>query len=298
VLPFFVWGLVLFWRGGARPRWTLIVMGAIAVLVGALLLVWQFAVTGNALTDPYTLWWSFDRLGFGPGIGTDPGGHTFVRGLIDAQTMLKAAAGDLFGWGHLSWLFLPFGIWAIRKNRPAWLVASVFPSLVLVYMIYWAEVVRYGPRYYYEGLYSVTLISAAGILWLAERLRARVGRTAGAVVIALVTGGLIFYNFSTYLPARLDLIYGLYGIHRVQLDPFLTPEARAQTPALVIVHQQNSWTDYAGLLELEDPWLTSPFIFAWSISPEVDAQTAADYPDRRIIQYYPNQPGEFGTAPQ
>ena len=66
-----------------------------------------------------------------------------------------------------SWIFLPFGLWAARRNPKALLIGSVVISLVLVYMSYWIGATLFGPRYYYEGLFSLTLFSAAGIAWLA-----------------------------------------------------------------------------------------------------------------------------------
>lgn len=55
-MPFFVHGLVLLWRGHAADRRHVLGIGALALLVGSLFLAWQYAVTGNAFTDPYTLW--------------------------------------------------------------------------------------------------------------------------------------------------------------------------------------------------------------------------------------------------
>jgi len=40
--------------------------------------------------------------------------------------------------------------------------ALVFPSLVVVYLAYWIGSSLFGPRYFYEGLYSLTVFSAAG----------------------------------------------------------------------------------------------------------------------------------------
>ena len=83
------------------------------------------------------------------------------------------------------------------------------------------------------------------------------------------------------------------------MSPFLTTQARAKTPALVIVHTQKIWTEYAGLLELEDPWLTSPFIFAWSNNGSIsDAGLAALYPNRQIIYYYTDEPDKFYSSPR
>jgi hypothetical protein len=298
-LPFFVYGLTLLWRGAADVRKRVLAIGAIALLVGSLFLVWQYAVTGNWFTDPYTLWWSFDRVGFGPGIGLDPGGHTLLRGLQNAKTMLLDTEQDLFGWDSFSWLFLPFGLWALRRNRAAWLVLGVFTSLVGAYMFYWAAVIRYGPRYYYEGIYVLTSVSAAGILWLAGTIKAQGWRRLRPILVGVILVFLIGYNLGIYLPARFKQIYGLYGIHPTQLSPFLTAQARSKTPALVLVHTQKSWVEYASLLELEDPWLTTPFIFAWSNnSPVSAASLASRYPGRQIIYYYPDQPDKFYSTPR
>ena len=298
-LPFFLHGLVIFWRSNTSDRRHVLAIGTIALAVGSLFLFWQFAVTGNPLTDPYTLWWSFDRVGFGPGIGLEPGGHTLLDGIKNAGTMLADLNKDLFGWAGLSWFFLPFGLWALRKNRAAILTMAVFLSLVICYLFYWATVIRYGPRYYYEGLYALTLFSAAGILWLAGSLKSLGWHRLQLILVVALVSILVVNNLATYLPRRFSQLYGLYNVHSAQLSPFLTQAARAQTPALVIVHTQKIWTEYAGLLELEDPWLTSPFIFAWSNNGTIsDAALAALYPHRHIIYYYTDQPGKFYGAPR
>jgi hypothetical protein len=176
---------------------------------------------------------------------------------------------------------------------------GVFICLVICYIFYWATVIRYGPRYYYEGIYGLTLTSAAGIIWLTDSFKFRGCHKLRVLLVGVITAVLVGYNLTVYLPARFNQIYGLYGIHRAQLSPFLTAQARAQTPALVIVHTQKTWTEYAGLLELEDPWLTSPFIFAWSNNDTVsDATLSSLYPNRHIIYYYPDQPDSFYNAPR
>jgi len=298
-LPFFLNGVFLLWHGSSAVRRHVIWIGTITLLIGSLFLVWQFRVTGNFLTDPYTLWWAFDRIGFGHGIGLEPGGHTLLRGLQNAGIMLSDLNKDLFGWAGFSWIFLPFGLWALRHKRASWLMTGVFVSLVICYVFYWASVVRYGPRYYYEAIYSLTLLSAAGILWLLGTLKSHGWRRLRVLLVIAGTAALVGYNLLAYLPGRFEEIYGLYDIHRAQLNPFLTTQARALTPALVIVRTQKSWTEYAGLLELEDPWLASPFIFALSNDdPASDAALARFYLDRHVIYYYPDQPGKFYFLPR
>jgi hypothetical protein len=211
---------------------------------------------------------------------------------------------DLFGWGSFSWIFLPFGLWALRRRGRGLLVAGVAPSLVVIYLFYWVGAWLYGPRYYYEGLFSLTLVSAVGIAWVAgwpidrehgsELRRWQPGRALAttAIVALLVAANLIFYT-----PIRLQSMRGLYGIDRQKLTPFQTAEAQALTPALIIVHPTH-WTEYGGLLALEDPFLTSPFIFTFSRGPAPDAELGETFRDRSVFHYYLDEPYKFYTAPR
>jgi hypothetical protein len=94
----------------------------------------------------------------------------------------------------------------------------------------------------------------------------------------------------------LDSMVGLYNIEQSDLEPFETPSALSLTPALVIVHSQR-WMEYGALLDLEDPELTTPFIFAWTISSSSDAKLRNDFPGRAIFHYYPEQPFKLYLEP-
>ena len=360
-LPFAIHGLGLFFRRDRSTRSRLLVLAGISLALASLYFLWQYAVTGNALLNPYTLWWSYDKVGFGPGHGHLPEGHTLSHAYANTYYSLAAGARDLFGWGKYSWIFLPFGLWvALRKDRwgpgrnwKALILFSVFLSLVLAHTLYWVGATLYGPRYYYESLYSLTLFSAAGIASLAgwrvspspfsgkspspaiggeeviipppkpgaepavggdrvgddqpltssnrlsrDRLNSREmpilkwfnvfsGRPklrAGLIVSLLV--GLMLYNLAVTLPARMREMQGLYGIQRSGLEPFVAAQAQGLAPALVFVHSEE-WMPYGAFLDLEDPFLTTPIIFAWSINPERDQEAAAVFPGRTVYQYYP-----------
>lgn len=305
-LPFIPYGIYLWFKtdkGGHRH----LLLFALGVLtLGALLFAWQFAVTGDPLLNPYTLWWNYDKVGFGPGVGRLEGGHTLHQAIINTRHSLWVGWHDFFGWGAYSWIFLPLGGLAILrhcrwKSLP---VIGVFPSLVAVYMAYWIGSSLFGPRYYYEGLYSLTLLSATGIAFLAgwpthggaswpayqgwRRLRP-LGSTA--ILALLLSANLLFYT-----PMRLGGMYGLYGVQRAHLQPFLAAQAQGLTPALVIVHP-NHWTEYGTLLELQDPTLNTPFIFAISRGPGADAALAKHFPHRQIYHYFPQEPWVFYTSP-
>ncbi len=297
-LPFFFHGLILLARGDKSIRLRVLTVGLLAVSVAALLLVWQFAVTGNPFLNPYTLWWKYDTVGFGPGHGIEPGDHTLADAAGNLYENLKAGGRNFFGWGNATWLFLPFGIWALGRHGRAWLAASVLTGIILAYGAYWATSLTFGPRYYFEGLFSLTLLTSAGIFRLAEGVfvGGKLGkgmRIATALSIAFLVGS----NLTSTLPDRMWEMRGLYGITRAMLAPFETQQAREMTPALVIVRVDKDWSEYGGLLELQNADLTSPFIFAISLGDQADRALARLYPDRRVIEYDANRPGEVEDFP-
>jgi hypothetical protein len=169
-LPFGLHGLFVFWKGDRAARLRLLGFGLAVLLVSLIHPLWQYAATGDPWLNTYTLWWPYDKIGFGPEIGASEGGHNLDKALHSTRLSLNVGADDLFGWPGLSYILLPFGAWALRRNLKAWLVGSVFPILVLAYMAYWVGAYLFGPRYYYEGLYSLVLLSAAGVAWLGAGL--------------------------------------------------------------------------------------------------------------------------------
>lgn len=302
--PFAIHGLYLIVRGDARIRLRLLVFCLVVIAFIGLYLFWQYSLTGNALLNPYTLWWPYDKIGFGPGYGNTSTGHTLHLAWFNTRISLQDGSSDLFGWRNFSWVFLPFGLWASRRNPRGLVLGSVVVSLVLAYMAYWIGGTLFGPRYYYEGLFSLTLISAAGIAWLAG-WPVKPGQSfvhptgwwrSRPLFITIGILVLVGVNLVTYAPERVGGMYALYDIERADQTPFLTPSAQSLTPALVIVHVAR-WMEYGALLDLENPDLTSPFIFAWSVNPITDAALAGDFPSRMVYHYYPGKPFQLYREP-
>ncbi len=334
--PFALHGLYLFVRGDRRLRLHLITLGLVAGAVSSLHLLWQYIATGDPFFNLYTLWWPYDKVGFGPGYGVREQGHTLDMAFLNTGYSLLVGAQDLFGWSYFSWIFLPFGICAARKNGKALLLGSVFPSMVIIYLAYWIGAYLFGPRYFYEGLYSLTLLSAAGIASLAgwplfqlpepqaqaaperpgwlSRLHLKIPKlpewaswewnkvtrasNKRQALVFVLLALLLAYNLAVFLPLRMKGLFGLYDMSRSDIEPFLTKQALALTPALIIVHP-GRWMPYGVLLDLEDPFLTTPFIFALSRGPVGDAALAADFPKRNVFHYYPvDEPYLFYTGPR
>jgi hypothetical protein len=293
--PFLLHGLwiLVFGRGTNRRR--VLVIGVIAFCLALLLLAWSFAVTGDALQNPYTLWWKYDKYGFGQGFGRSENGHDLESAWSNIKYSLRAygTGGDLLGWGDLWWILLPFGAWVLLRKPAGLLVAGLFPATVLVYVPYWIGSWQYGPRYYYEGMLTITVFSAAGICWLVGdgwRIRRFLA------VLALIV--LVGHNLSVYLPARVSAKRGMYGIQRAMLEPFKSIEAQNLTPALVIVSYDEKWTQYGGLLELQNAQLTTPFIFILNRGSAANADVMNAFPDRKVIYYYTDEPYQFYDSPR
>ncbi|MEW5867837.1 MAG: hypothetical protein AB1894_01065 [Chloroflexota bacterium] len=309
-LPFGLHGLYLLWRGDWPTRRRLICLGVIVLGIASLHFVWQYAMTGDPLLNPYTLWWDYDKIGFGAGHGHDQG-HSLFQAWVNTKFSLWVGYRDLFGWGTYSWTFLPLGLLAVRHDRRSWLVTSIFPSLVIVYMAYWIGSYLFGPRYFYESLFCLTLLSAAGIAWLAgwpiqtgptepeQPIPAtppwQHTRSLGVMILVTL---LVSINLLFYTPPRLQMMHGLYNVQRSHIEPFLTASAQELTPALVIVHISHKWIEYGTLIELENPFLDTPFIFVISHGIETDSTIPPHFPERRVYHYYPDEPYKFYLAPR
>lgn len=296
-LPGALHGLILLVRGDWPVRRRVLCVGGLALLVAAILPLWQWSLTGDPWLNPYTLWWPYDRVGFGPGAGHTASGHNLHWAYINARFSLRAGVHDLFGWPYLSWLFLPFGLIALRRSRDGWLLFSLFPGLVFIYIFYWIGSWLFGPRYYYEALPGLAITSAAGVAWLGGWLGSRVRRWAAPrrVTVATVFLVLVALNLLYYVPLRVGGLHGLYGVSRKAMQPF---ESADLGRALVIVHPVDSWTEYGTLLTLTPPFADSGLLLAYSRGAAADARLARLFTDRPVYHYYADQPETFYYSPR
>lgn len=272
-------------RDMAEEGKTCVLIGVQALVIAGLVFVWQWALTGDPWRNPYTLWWPYDRLGFGPGIGVTESGHNLFWALYNTRFSLATGVHDLFGWPWLSWILLPFGLLGLRWNRDAWICFSTFPSLVVAYGFYWVGSWLFGPRYYVESLPALAVISAAGFFWIVGNLRSGRSRVRIYVSVALLTI-LVTLNLVYYVPARLGGMRGLYQISR---EPIGRLNQINLGRALVLV-DANRWFEYAPYLLLTQPYKDSELLVAWSPSRERDQVLVQTYDDYEIFRYDPQQP--------
>ncbi|HEY70529.1 MAG TPA: hypothetical protein G4O08_08105 [Anaerolineae bacterium] len=290
-LPFLIHGLVLLVRGPHRKRWQAFGIALIAVAIAALILLWQAALAGDAWLNLYTLWWPYDKVGFGPGFGHAEAGHNLRSAIWTMGSNLKAGAHDFFGWPYASWLFLPFGMFALRLNRDGWMALAVFPSLIGVHFAYWVGSWLFGPRYYYEALPGLAIANALGIAWLGGWIgKATRWLSLRRKALVALVGLLWMVNLCMYLPPRLDGMKGLYGVYGAAKQPVLDADLGR---ALIIVHTTGTWYDYGNLVTLGPPYLEGDLLLAISQGSKTNEQLIEAYPDLPIYHYYVADPSTF-----
>lgn len=281
-VPFVVAGVMAAVRSLATPgrtaaagRWAL---WALATTLGPLAtLAHQWALTGDPLLNPMVLWWDFDRPGFGPGVGMH-GPHSVERGLENTARNLALLSTHLFGWPFgLSLLFVPLPF-LLRRSTPAdALLLMAFVSHVAGYVAYWADGIMYGPRYYYESLGFLALLSARGVFVLRDALvRSPLRGLPGALLVALVLA-----NLGAYLPEQVTLHQ---GYNYVNAGPQRAVERAGLSNALVFVVQRGEpweWWHYGMLFSANDPLLAGPVVFARDRGPEQNRALRAHFPGRR-----------------
>lgn len=305
-LPFILWSLLYFWR---HPEWRSsgLTFTNAGMLSTAALLQYNARTTGNPLVFGYELWWPFDRVGFGPGHGPGEGenaGHTLANGIFNTRFNLHLLEQVLFGWPGRTELIplgialvvaiggLLYGFFSFRRDSShsrepfLWdlVLAAQVLSLVAVHIAYWTSGQMYGPRYYFEAVASLALLTARGLLhlwhglqllWQGITLQAvlplRLRLSGLAVLLFLVSWGIIQVGLPWWLSLR--------GWYDITAQPAARVAASGIRHAIVFVPAER-WTDYAPFFIRNSPWLDTEILYAWDHGPEENDLVRQAFPDR------------------
>ena len=308
-VPFALWAGLESLRRPARLR----VYGPMAgatLASGGLLLGYNWLTTGHPLLFAYQLWWPFDRVGFGTGIGPD-GDHTLRGGWLNTRLNVRELELYLFGWpSRLSLapvilaalVALARGIRVIgRAGRDraraetgetlAWdlALAGLALGLIVVHLAYWAGGQMYGPRYYFEAIGALALLAARGLRlahgwfdWAARRvLGGRAGSRLAAALSVAVLALLVGYGLFWTAPRWFAGYRGWYGITASGLRAV---EAARLDNAVVFVRAER-WTDYAPFFAQNSPLLDGRVVYALDLGPSRNRLLAARYPGRTFYEW-------------
>jgi len=306
LLPFAVWSLWRLWR---CPTWRPIALCyAAGGLLGSIgLLAYNRLTTGNPFLFGYELWWPFDKVGFGSGISPD-GRHTLAEGILNTRSNIQLLEEVLYGWpGDLDLLPALLGIvvavirlalhplrqFSYSRAVPLDVafdlaLAAQATTLIAVHVAYWTPGQMYGPRYNFEALGAIVLLSARGLLaiaagvrwlWRLVTLRHDVPEplvASGALLLATLAG---WGFFVTAIPWWRSFS-GWYDIHA---EPARTVAAQAP-PNSVVLLPITSWTEYAPYFVRNSPLLDSSVLFARDLGAR-NREMLAAFPDRLVIRY-------------
>lgn len=293
---YLAWRGVVAWRRTPAARRGLLADLATAgiwlALFAAAYLGYNQALTGSPTLLPRTLFSVADnKYGFGEGVGFY-GRHTPGAGLVNADEMLTSLTVYLFGWPFyltLALIALPF---LLRRARTwDYVHGALAGGFVLAYIGLYYHGIAYGPRYYFDALPSLVILSARGFVTLAEAVlaicrrggRGQVWPQARTASLLLCTV-LLACNALYFWPqqARIYRPYsGRPGTGDVVLADLLEQYPIARRPGdrpVMIVLRERDLVDAFGPLNC--PRLDCTALFAYSPDEDTDQRLRAAYPGR------------------
>jgi 4-amino-4-deoxy-L-arabinose transferase-like glycosyltransferase len=322
VFPFALLGLwdVARSRGRALPIYLALALAA--GLVCVLQLVFNLAVTGSPLTNTYRLWWPYDTVGFGLGVGR--AGHTLDKGWRNLKLDLAELPGGLFGWPtpfRVPLTFLPIALgllWPVARQvvvHPASLpAAKAYPMPGSRAASAWQRIrsfVRNVVASVVSGVYrewalllpAVSLIVAQMAYWArgSSLYGPRYYAEALPFLWIIASRGLIKFAASTWrrraVKLALPLLVGwsilftieprilaAFGLFDITRQDANTIAAATLHDALVFVHG-DYWTSYAALSWLNAPTLDGNVLFVKDRGVAENQRVIEGYPGRTVYYY-------------
>jgi hypothetical protein len=293
-----VLGLAALFISGRHVRLApVLVLGLMSMLVGSLVLPYNKAMTGDALTFPImayadkALGPGVNSLGFGPDKGVHWGGldpfpgHGLPDVLVNAGLNLSAMNIELFGWSIGS--LLP--VMLFLAMRPARRIGTIdrwmLFSLVVIFAyqsLYWfSGGPDFGARYYYLAvipLLALTVQALGRISQVSLLDSAQPSRVSAPVLIAVLV--LSAGALSSFLPWRAIDKYHHYRGMRADIRN-LIQDNNLGTDLLLISGKDHPDFNSAIVYTAIDPYGDRPVI-ALDKNMEVRRKLLANYPDRNV----------------
>lgn len=273
---------------------------------GAVMLLAYFAynhaTTGSFTDSPQTLTFgeTSDWVGFG-------GRHTVTAGLQNQQVLLSLMLLVADGWpAAIGFLFagLPFILGT--RNRWDYFLGASFLSLAAANIFYTNAAVMHGPRFWYETMPFLMLLTARGAVMLKDRasaagdwLAARLGwrpHASGAGITGLAVLGIVagltassahgwmleqrdLWSRIDFMPQRISMLEGFNSTDRRLLD---TADEMNLDNALVFVVPCRPWWCYGSVFWTNSPGLNGDIVWAQQTESQADLDLLKYYADRDL----------------
>lgn len=310
------------WRAVDWRRWVApaLLLAGIVVLGVDAYLGYSKLLTGSATTTPRHLFSPGDHFGFGQGVGFY-GQHTLASGFINVDELLTSLAINLYGWPFyltLAFLLIPF---LARRARAADLLLLVgAAAMTFAFIGFYYHGIYLGPRYLFEALPFFLILTARGLLALAEAgamarergraLGAQLSSTredAGAPALALprwvgdvsLTGAvalaLLACLFGYFLPRQIALHTDFTGMAAGRVIQMSALENPPVHHALVVTSDAQLY-GYT-LFAMNDPLLRGDVIYAEASGYDQYAELRRAFPDRQLYILIIRPDGKVVFAP-
>ncbi|GAC1401667.1 MAG: hypothetical protein NVSMB49_16620 [Ktedonobacteraceae bacterium] len=285
---------------------------AVAVFFLGISLSFNVLLTGNLFVTPRSLFFEGDHWGFGQGVGFY-GQHTLAAGFVNLDELLTILAIDLFGWPfYLSFAFLLMPFLIRRAVCTDWLLLTGAVIMTGAYVGYFYHGIYLGPRYLFETLPFLLILTSRGIFTLAEagasvRARwsnARIGnRVAGtqsfstprSVMTIVLVVSLLACNILYFMPRQVVLHQNYTGLPvgtTIDLDKIYSPSLHNA----IVVTADYSLYQFV-LFPLNDPYLHGSVIYALASTPLEYAELRMAYPGRTLYYLTVSVDGSVAYTP-
>lgn len=297
-IPFLVYGMILIFKKPRQYISLFITIAFFTLIFIAFLLIYNQITNGHPFKFGYTvLYGPGHGLGFGKGTWGSP--HTFLKGLTNFWDSIKALNLHLFGWPYIS--LLPVVILLISRKMRRWdfIFFFSFLSLGIAYIFYWYHDLCFGPRFLYEALPFLVILSARAILVLPELVKEklRIKKTSAKsirIILASIIVVLFLYSAVNTMP---KLIKGDepnfywkdrgYANSYWGVDVYLSNLVKRKelTNSIVFVHYDYPVFPFDSLL-----WYGSGFLNnSPALNDDVIYARHLGARDTLLMNYYPNR---------
>lgn len=238
--------------------------------------------------------------------GVGRSGHTPERGLGTTRALLELLHTYTFNWpGWFNFSFFLIPLIPVKRKEHDRFFYWAFASVPLLYSLYWRSAIMYGPRYIYEVLPMVVILSARGMDVCADSAEwvhrntflhswktLEFARGTALLCLYILSGWLIFTNVdqfyikNTYdmnekpvvslVPMNASAMGNFNGICRSIHDAV---EQQGITNAVVFVNDRR-WQGFGSVSTFNHPLLNTDVVYARDLGDDSIKAVMDMFPDR------------------
>lgn len=277
-------------KKGAPRKVAIYAMTFVGFLPPLLFLLYQnHELTGSWFRLAQDLVGSYDQPGFGPGHGSEVG-HTPAMGLYNGLVYLRTLATVFNGWpapfALAPVLLGVFGWWKGERKEFAWDLLLWLPALGLVgaYFAWWSSTTIYGPRYWYEAMPFLLLMSGRGMDLLGRMSMPKVAqiweRQVRWVVPAVLFALFTIYALTQSLPQEIKTYTDYNDISGESLQEVAQAHL-SNALVFVALDPEQPNRDYGKAFFGTDPMLEGNIVYVRDLGYDANQYFASLFPGRK-----------------